>query len=282
VTDHLDDGRDLFTPQERCEEAAAILARGIQRLLEEGPAESEETAKPPLSVEKGVPFIIGEQPSGAPGSVVPEINPEWRAARQRRRAARREPREPKPPGARSAPGVSRLLAVAHRYERRLQRGQVTSFAEIAAAERLTRARVTQIMDLLLLAPDIQEQVLFLPRPASPEEEISERDLRQIARASLWSEQRRLWQELRGRQIVRVFFDDAVARQARKARWGKSRRVHRVRGGIEVTMRRFPKADFVAWVLSFGGTAEVREPASLREQIAAELDRARARYRKTDG
>jgi hypothetical protein len=278
VTDDLDDGRDFLSPRERCEQAASILVRGIRRLLAEGPADRKETPDRPAPDERGIPFIIGTRAGSDPRTIVMDINPAWRAAREQRRERRRNPRPPKPPGARSAPRVSRLLAVAHRFERRLRRGEVTSFAEIAAAERLTRARVTQIMDLLLLAPDLQERVLFLPRPASPDEKLSERDLRQIVRAPVWSDQRRIWAELRAREHVRVFFDDSVASRAREARWGADRHVHRVRGGIEVTTKLFPKPDFLAWVLAFGDKAEVLEPASLREQVAAELARASARYR----
>lgn len=277
MTDGLDDPRDLLSPKERCDLAASILARGIVRLLALGPTERTPDRSAPG--ERGAPFIIGTpRPGSEPHSVVMDINPAWKAARDRRRARRQNPRPPKPPGARSAPRVSRLLAVAHRFERRLRRGEVASFAEIAAAERLTRARVTQIMDLLLLAPDIQEEVLFLPRPASRDEALNERDLRRIARAPVWSDQRRLWRELRARERVRVFFDRAVVRRARERRWGAGRRSLRVRGGVELTMRLFPGPDFVAWVLSFGDKAEVLEPASLREQVAAELARASARYR----
>ena len=236
MSDELDDPRDLLSPKERCDLAASILARGIRRLLAEGPADREGKAARPEPDARGVPFVVGmPRPGSDPHTVVMDINPAWLAARERRRERRRNPPAPKPPGARSAPRVARLLAVAHRFERRLRRGEVASFAEIAAAERLTRARVTQIMDLLLLAPDLQEQVLFLPRPASPDEELSERDLRQIVRAPVWSDQRRIWAELRAREHVRVFFDDSVARRAREARWGADRHVHRVRSGVEMTM-----------------------------------------------
>ncbi len=277
MTDGLDDPRDLLSPEERRDLAASILARGILRLRTEGPAKREEKAAKPEP--RGIPFVIGTPRRGSdPRTVIMDINPAWIAARDRRRERRRNPLPPKPPGARSAPRVSRLLAVAHRFERRLRRGEVASFAEIAAAERITRARVTQIMDLLLLAPDIQEEILFLPRPASPGEALNERDLRRIARAPVWSDQRRLWKELRARERVRVFFDGTGARRVRERRWGANRHVHRVKGGVEMTTRLFPGPDFLAWLLAFGDKAEVLEPAALRERVAAELARASARYR----
>ena len=40
---------------------------------------------------------------------------------------------------------------------------VADFAELARLGHVTRARIAQIMNLLHLAPDIQEAILFLPR-----------------------------------------------------------------------------------------------------------------------
>ena len=53
-------------------------------------------------------------------------------------------------------------------------------AEIARHGHVTRARVTQIMNLLHLAPGSQEAILFLPRVEYGRDPLSERDLRTIA------------------------------------------------------------------------------------------------------
>jgi hypothetical protein len=55
------------------------------------------------------------------------------------------------------------MALAIRFERLLRDSQVASYAELGRLGHVTRARVSQIMNLLYLAPDIQEAVLFLPR-----------------------------------------------------------------------------------------------------------------------
>ena len=60
------------------------------------------------------------------------------------------------------PRVARLLALAHHFEELLDTGAVETQAELAELAKLTPARVTQIMNLLSLAPDIQEEILFLP------------------------------------------------------------------------------------------------------------------------
>ena len=59
------------------------------------------------------------------------------------------------------PRVARLLALAHKFQGMLDRGEVESMAELARLGRVSRARITQIMDLLMLAPDIQDELLFL-------------------------------------------------------------------------------------------------------------------------
>lgn len=82
-----------------------------------------------------------------------------------KRAARGAPKQivagaqaaPPPAG---VPQTARLLALAHRFQSMLDRGEVPSMADLARLGRVSRARITQIMDLLLLAPEIQEGVLF--------------------------------------------------------------------------------------------------------------------------
>ncbi len=54
--------------------------------------------------------------------------------------------------------------------------------------------MTQIMKLLDLAPDVQEQILFLPRLKG----LNERNLRPIVSRIDWSEQRRKFQKIMGR------------------------------------------------------------------------------------
>ena len=95
------------------------------------------------------------------------------------------------------PRVARLLALAHHFQALLKRGGVFgSQTELAQVAGLTRARITQIMNLLFLAPDIQEEILFLPRVTEGRDSVTERDLRQVLRNLMWSEQRVQWAGLR--------------------------------------------------------------------------------------
>ena len=71
-----------------------------------------------------------------------------------------------------------LLRKAHAWRQELDAGTVANQAELARREGVTRARVTQIMMLLRLAPDIQARVLALPATAE-RPILSERMLRPI-------------------------------------------------------------------------------------------------------
>ena len=78
------------------------------------------------------------------------------------------------------PRVSKLMALAIRFDGLVRRGEVRDYADLARLGYVTRARITQIMNLLNLAPDIQEAILALPRVEEGRDPITERDLRPIA------------------------------------------------------------------------------------------------------
>ena len=91
----------------------------------------------------------------------------------------------------SIPRVARLMALAIRFDRLLRAEEFRDYAELARLGRVTRARMTQIMKLLDLAPDIQEQILFLPNLKG----LNERNLRPIVSWIDWNQQRRMFQKL---------------------------------------------------------------------------------------
>jgi hypothetical protein len=99
------------------------------------------------------------------------------------------------------PRLSRLMALAIRFGRLIQEGRVRDYAELARLGHVTRARLTQIMNLRLLAPDIQEEILFLPRVAGEREAIAERHVRPITAVPNWAKQRRVWQKQLGQRAV---------------------------------------------------------------------------------
>ena len=87
------------------------------------------------------------------------------------------------------------MALALRLERLVKSGAVADYADLARLGHVTRARVTQIMNLLNLAPDIQEELLFLPRTVKGHDPIREHHLRPIAAVLDWRKQRRMWKQL---------------------------------------------------------------------------------------
>lgn len=94
------------------------------------------------------------------------------------------------------PRITCLLALAHRFDALLRSGEVKDYVELARLGHVTRARVTQIMNLLSLAPEIQEYILWLP----PERRgLNERNVREIAREIRWDRQRALFSEYTGRE-----------------------------------------------------------------------------------
>jgi len=107
----------------------------------------------------------------------------------------RLPHEKAPPQGR-IPRLSRLMALAIRFERLVKKGQARDYAELARAATVTRARVTQILNLLWLAPDIQEDILFLPLTYNGHDPIAEKHIRHITTTPYWLEQRIQWQELK--------------------------------------------------------------------------------------
>ena len=93
------------------------------------------------------------------------------------------------------PRITRLMALAVHFDELLATGQVSDQAELARRGNVSRARLTQIMNLLLLAPDIQEKILEMPRIETGRAPITERELRGVAQKPNWREQRRLWGQI---------------------------------------------------------------------------------------
>ncbi len=93
------------------------------------------------------------------------------------------------------PRVARFLALAIKLETLVRDGAVENYAELARLGHVTRARVTQILNLLSLAPAIQEEVLFLPPTLRGRDPVILRDLLPIAAERDWKIQKKLWREL---------------------------------------------------------------------------------------
>lgn len=93
------------------------------------------------------------------------------------------------------PRISRLMALAIRFDHLLKTGTVTNLYELANAGHVSQPRMTQILNMTLLAPDIQEQILLLPRVKKGRPDLNEKAVRPICAVVLWDEQRKMWDKL---------------------------------------------------------------------------------------
>lgn len=126
---------------------------------------------------------------GADGmSVQVEVSlPGRQRARQVPKQAQPSPVAPRPTPPR-IPRITRLMALAIKFQDMVDRGEVRDYADLARLGYVTRARVTQIMNLLLLAPDIQEMLIF----SGCEHKLSERRIRAAIKQTRWASQRALF------------------------------------------------------------------------------------------
>jgi hypothetical protein len=86
------------------------------------------------------------------------------------------------------------MALAIHFDEMLRTGEASDTIELARRGHVTQPRMSQIMALNQLAPDIQEALLNLPATKG-KPEIHEKRLRPIAAMLNWDEQRKVWREL---------------------------------------------------------------------------------------
>lgn len=94
------------------------------------------------------------------------------------------------------PRITRLMALAIRGDDLIRAGKLEDMTHLAQICKVTQARISQILSLKMLAPDIQEQLLSLPRLAEGKPEITEKSVRQITMLDDWDETRRAWEIMR--------------------------------------------------------------------------------------
>jgi hypothetical protein len=103
-----------------------------------------------------------------------------------------EPPRPRPTN--RTPRIAKLMALAIRFDEMLRTGEASDTIDLARRGHVTQPRMSQIMALNQLAPDIQEALLNLPATKG-KPEIHEKRLRPIAAMLSWDEQRVAWREL---------------------------------------------------------------------------------------
>lgn len=102
------------------------------------------------------------------------------------------------------PRITRLMALAIKFQDLVELGEVRDYADLARLGYVTRARMTQIMNLLMLAPDIQESLLSKISGAA----LHERDLRRVVNLILWRDQRNLFKQITGPTTTKATIEAA--------------------------------------------------------------------------
>lgn len=98
------------------------------------------------------------------------------------------------------PRVAKLMALAIRFDDLLRKSKVRDMSELARLAHVTQPRMTQIMNLLHLAPDIQEEILNLPPVTHGGDSITERHTRRISSSLDWETQRLQWHRITSREM----------------------------------------------------------------------------------
>jgi hypothetical protein len=112
--------------------------------------------------------------------------------RQINRAPKKLPPENQPKRGR-LPRITQVLAMALQFQEIIDRGDIRTHADLARLGCVSRERISQMMVLTWLAPDIQEAILRLPQMPGGRFPIAEGTLRNTARMPLWEDQRARWQ-----------------------------------------------------------------------------------------
>lgn len=98
------------------------------------------------------------------------------------------PKKTAAPAPRRVPRITRLMALAIKFQEMVDKGEVRDYADLARLGLVTRARITQIMNLLNLAPQIQEALLIQSGSSSSFLPVNEHDLRTVTRSVIWQDQ----------------------------------------------------------------------------------------------
>jgi hypothetical protein len=108
----------------------------------------------------------------------------------------RSPSETPPSGNGRLPRVTQVMALAIHFQDMIQRGEARDYADLARLGCLTRERMSQIMELVWLAPEIQREILEFPPTGAARFPISEVAVRRIGSDFSWEEQQHQWRELK--------------------------------------------------------------------------------------
>ena len=106
-----------------------------------------------------------------------------------KKGKKKQAQKAKPPVVGRTPRIAKLMALAIRFEGLIADGSVSDYSELAELAQVSRARITQIMNLLLLAPSIQEELLFLPHVEIGRDTVTFKRLQAVCLEAEWARQK---------------------------------------------------------------------------------------------
>lgn len=176
---------------EAVRQIAAILAAAYLRLRFPGPPHRQSHSELQIGRREGTGSEGGGPMKNHNETLEIEITIDLVKGHNGHRRNAAVPKAPDPP---RIPRIARLMALAIKFQDMVDRGEVRDYADLAQRGYVSRARITQIMNLLHLAPegDFQERLL----DGVPWQSItSERHLRPVTRSLDWAMQRALFAKL---------------------------------------------------------------------------------------
>jgi site-specific DNA recombinase len=169
-----------------------LIRRLVRSVVFDQTAQQVRIVFSPLDAQRALLLADTDDAQAALDACTVEVSGPVYRVRKRRRVAFSVVADPVYEKAVRPARIARHLAIAHHIRRAIEAGSVVSYREISIYLDMSRARLTQIMDLTLLAPDIQEALLGLQAIDSAEPAINEHALRHIAQRRSWIEQRQAW------------------------------------------------------------------------------------------
>jgi len=91
--------------------------------------------------------------------------------------------------------ITQVIALALQFQEMIDNGEIVGYTDLMRLGCVSRERISQIMMLTWLAPDIQEAILRLPQSPGGRFHVGEAMLRPIARMPLWEDQRERWRDV---------------------------------------------------------------------------------------
>ncbi len=105
----------------------------------------------------------------------------------------RHMRDPRKIRIKKEPLLRQHIVLAYQIQELFEKEKAKNLRQVGQWLHMTQARISQIMNLFFLSPDIQEEILFSDREKISQ--ITEHKIRKIPMEINWDKQREMWDEI---------------------------------------------------------------------------------------